>query len=101
MGEVVIGGCLGHSGHEVVEFQSVGDRRKTASKTLTLGVGRADFGLLKELVSNAPWESAFGDAGVHECWSLLKSAGAGNSKVSEVKQTGQQTGLAEQGSSTT
>ena len=74
MGEVVIGGCLGHSDHEVVEFQIIGDdRRKTASKTSTLDMGRADFGLLKELVSKVPWESAFEGTGVHECWSLFKS----------------------------
>jgi len=32
MGEVVIGGCLGHSDHKIVEFQITGDRTKTASK---------------------------------------------------------------------
>ena len=73
VGKVVIGGCLGHSDHDVVEFQIVGDRRKTSSKTSTLDMGRADFGLLKELVSKVPWESAFEDLGVHECWSLFKS----------------------------
>ena len=36
MGQVVIGGCLGHSDHEVFDFQIVCDRRKTASKTLAL-----------------------------------------------------------------
>ena len=49
------------------------DRSKTASKTLTLNMGRADFRLLKELVSKVPWESAFEGIGVHECWSLFKS----------------------------
>jgi len=44
---VVIGGCLGHSDHEVVEFQIVCNRKKTASKTSTLDMGRADFRLLK------------------------------------------------------
>jgi len=32
MGKMVIGGCLGHSDHEVAEFQMAGDRRKTARK---------------------------------------------------------------------
>ena len=73
MGKVVIGGCLGHSDHEVVEFQIIGDRRKNASKTSALDKGRADFGLLKKLVSKVPWESAFEGIGVHECWSLFKS----------------------------
>ena len=67
VGEVVIGGCLGHSNHAVAEFQIIGNRRKTASKTSTLDMGRADFGLLKELVSKSPWESTFEGIGVHEC----------------------------------
>ena len=53
-GQVVIGGCLGHSDHKEVEFQIVGNRRKTASKTLALDMGRAGLGLLKELVSKVP-----------------------------------------------
>ncbi|KAF1676790.1 hypothetical protein FQV07_0001317, partial [Pygoscelis papua] len=36
-------------------------------------MGRATFGLLKELVSKVSWESAFEGTGVHECWSLFKS----------------------------
>ncbi|KAM9591477.1 uncharacterized protein ACIBXB_006274 [Morphnus guianensis] len=59
MGEVVIGGCLGHSDHEVVEVQIVGNRRKTANKTLTLDMGRGDFGLLKEDVDKVETFNAF------------------------------------------
>ena len=73
MGEVVVGGCLGDSDHEVVEFQIVGNRRKTASKTSTLDMGRKDLGLLKELVNKATLESAFEGIRVHECWSLFNS----------------------------
>ncbi|GAB0203247.1 hypothetical protein GRJ2_002790300 [Grus japonensis] len=62
----------GLMGKEVIEFQIIGDRRKIASKTSTLDMGRADFRLLKELVSKVPWESAFEGIGVHECWSLVK-----------------------------
>lgn len=50
MDEVAIGGCLGHSDHGLVKFKIFGDRGKTATKPLTLGVGRADFRLLRELV---------------------------------------------------
>lgn len=50
MSQVAIGGWLGHSDHKVVEFQVMGSRRKTAIKTSTLGMGRADAGLLKELI---------------------------------------------------
>lgn len=33
MGEEAVGGCLGCSNHEVVEFKIFGDRKKTAMKT--------------------------------------------------------------------
>ncbi|GAB0202528.1 mitochondrial enolase superfamily member 1 [Grus japonensis] len=72
LGEMAIGGCLGHSDHEVVEFKIFGDRRKTATKTSTLDMGRADFRLLRELVSQVPWETALEGIGVHQCWSLFK-----------------------------
>ncbi|GAB0180024.1 hypothetical protein GRJ2_000467700 [Grus japonensis] len=72
MGEVAIGGHLGHSDHEVVEFKIFGDRRKTATKTSTLDMRRADFRLLRELVSQVPWETALEGIGVHQCWSLFK-----------------------------
>ena len=49
---MVIGGCLGHSDHKVVEFHIIGDRRKTGSETSSLDTGRADFRLLKELVDS-------------------------------------------------
>ena len=72
VGEVANGGCLGRSDHEVVEFKIFGDRRKTATKTSTLNMGKADFGLLRELVSQVPWETALEGIGVHQCWSLFK-----------------------------
>jgi len=50
----LVGGCLGHCDHEIVEFKIFGDMRKTVSRATTLDFGRADFRLLKELVSQAP-----------------------------------------------
>ena len=73
LGEVVIGGWLGHSDQEVVKLQIIGDRRKIASKTSTLDMGKADFRLLKELVCKVPWETAFERIGVYECCSLFKN----------------------------
>ncbi|KAJ7421823.1 hypothetical protein WISP_41053 [Willisornis vidua] len=49
--EVEIGGHPGHSDHEAFEFKISVDRRKSASKTSTLDTRRADFRLLRELVS--------------------------------------------------
>ncbi|TRZ08540.1 hypothetical protein HGM15179_018565 [Zosterops borbonicus] len=47
--EVAIGGHLGHSDHEAIEFKISGERRKSASKTSTLSMRRGDFKLLREL----------------------------------------------------
>ena len=55
------------SDHEVVEFRIYGDRRKTATKTSALDMGKADFRLLRELVSKVPWETSFEGIGVHQC----------------------------------
>lgn len=88
--------------HVRIILQNFDDRKKAASKTSTLHMGRTDFKLLNELVSKISWESAFEDVGVHQCWShfkrnLFNSAGAGGPKVLEVKQAGQKAGLAGQG----
>lgn len=46
VGEVTIGGCLGHNNHEEVEIKIFGDRRKIATRTSTLDLCKADFRLL-------------------------------------------------------
>ncbi|KAJ7417020.1 rna-directed dna polymerase from mobile element jockey-like [Pitangus sulphuratus] len=57
MSKVEIGNCLGHSSHKVIEFKISVNGRKCASKTSTLDIRRADFRLLRELVSKFPWEN--------------------------------------------
>ena len=42
--------CLGHSYHEVIRFKICCGRQKIASKTSALDMGKADFGLLGELL---------------------------------------------------
>jgi len=76
--------------HEVIKFQTVVSRRNTPSNTLTVGVGRADFGLLKEQGSmNA---GHFLRAISEECRSRqFQSVGSQGSRA--------EAGLAEQGSS--
>lgn len=54
MGEVSVDGHLGHSDQEVVEFKVFGDRRKTATKSSTLDMGKAEFKLFGELVCKIP-----------------------------------------------
>lgn len=58
LSKVETGGCLGRSDHEVTEFKISIDKRKSANETSTLDMGRADFRLLRELVSEDPWEKA-------------------------------------------
>lgn len=54
MSEVEIGGHLSHSHHKVNKFKMSVGRRKSATKTLTLDIRRADFRFLRELVSKVP-----------------------------------------------
>lgn len=70
MGEMVHGGCLGYSDHEIGEHIVLGDRRKRA--TVTLDMGKSDFMLLGELFGKFPRKAASEGIGVHQCWSLFK-----------------------------
>lgn len=49
-------GQLSHIDHRAIKFKISGDRRKSARKTSTLAMRRADLRLLRELVSRVPWE---------------------------------------------
>ena len=69
----MVGGCLGHSDHEMVEFKIFSVMRKKDSRVATLDFRRANFTLFRELLSRVPWESAFEALGVHECWSFFKN----------------------------
>ena len=73
MGDVMVGGCLGHSDHERIESKIFGVMRKKVSRVATLDFRRANFKLFRELVSRVSWESAFEGLGVHECWSVFKN----------------------------
>lgn len=66
VGEVMIGGYLDHGDHEVVKFKIF------CHRNFNPGFGRADLRLLMELVSKVPWETAFKDIGVQQCWSVFK-----------------------------
>lgn len=72
MSKVKIGGCLGRIDNKVIKFKISVDRKKGASKTPALDMKRADFRLLRELVSKVLMENVFADAGVHHCWSHFK-----------------------------
>ncbi|GAB0202630.1 hypothetical protein GRJ2_002728600 [Grus japonensis] len=72
VGDVVVGGCLGLSNHEMIEFSIHGEVRRGISRTATMDFWRADFGLLRTLVERVPWETVLKGKGVQEGWAFFK-----------------------------
>ncbi|KAK4808042.1 hypothetical protein QYF61_017062 [Mycteria americana] len=68
----MVGGCLGQSDHEMIEFLSLGEVTSGVSRTATLDFRRADFGLFRRLVDRVPWEAALKGHGVQEGWTFFK-----------------------------
>ncbi|RMC15976.1 hypothetical protein DUI87_08183 [Hirundo rustica rustica] len=58
VGDVMVGGHLGQSDHEIIEFSIFGEVKRSTSKTLALDFWRADFGLFRRLIQSTPWEEA-------------------------------------------
>ncbi|KAK4831611.1 hypothetical protein QYF61_018371 [Mycteria americana] len=69
---VMVGGCLGQSDHEMIEFLIRGEAARGVSKTATSDFRRADFGLFRRLVERVPWEAALMGKGVQEGWTFFK-----------------------------
>ncbi|GAB0177924.1 hypothetical protein GRJ2_000257700 [Grus japonensis] len=72
VGDVTVGGHLGHSDHEMIEFSILGEVRSGVSKTVTLDFWRADFGRLRSLVDRVPREAVLKGKGVQEGWTYCK-----------------------------
>jgi len=72
LGDVVVGGCLGLSDHEMTESSVHGEVKRGASKTTTMDFWRADFGLLRTLVERVPWVRVLKGKGVQEGWTFFK-----------------------------
>ncbi|KAK4807752.1 hypothetical protein QYF61_023585 [Mycteria americana] len=72
VGDVTVGGCLGHSDHEMTEVLILGEVRRGVSRTATLDFRRADFGLFRRLVDRVPWEAVLKGKGVREGWTFFK-----------------------------
>ncbi|KAK4807071.1 hypothetical protein QYF61_018412 [Mycteria americana] len=68
----MVGGRLGQSDHEMIEFLIRGEAARGVSKTATLDFRRADFGLFRRLVERVPWEAALMGKGVQEGWTFFK-----------------------------
>ncbi|KAF4793362.1 hypothetical protein TURU_112092 [Turdus rufiventris] len=73
VGDVVVGGHLGHSDHESIEFSIFGEIRRNINKTFTLDFRRADFDLFRRLILRVPWEAALKNKGVQERWVCFKT----------------------------
>ncbi|RMC21758.1 hypothetical protein DUI87_02627 [Hirundo rustica rustica] len=73
VGDVEVGGRLGHSDHEIIEFSIIGEIRRTINKISTLDFQRADFGLFKRLIQRVPWETVLENKGVQERWVCFKT----------------------------
>jgi len=102
VGDVVFGGHLGLSNHEMIEFLVCGEVKRGESKITILDFQRADFGLFRMLVERVPWEnSPEGQRGSGRLDILqegsLKGTGAGCPHVSQDELAGKTIGLAEQG----
>jgi len=69
---VKVGGRLGCSDHEMVEFRILRGGSRAISRIKILDFRRANFGLFKELLGGIPWVRALEGRGVQECWSLFK-----------------------------
>ena len=67
-----VGGRLGCSDHETVEFRILSGGSRLISRIKTLDLRRANFGLFKELLGGIPWARALEGRGIQECWSLFK-----------------------------
>ena len=67
VGDVEVGGRLGHSDHEILV-----EPRRGVSRTATLDFRRADFNLFKTMVEKVPWEVVLEGMGTQEVWEYFK-----------------------------
>ena len=72
VGDVEVGGCLGQSDYDMVEFSILCGVRMGSSKTATLDFRRADFELFRRLVGRVPCGSVLESKGVQDGWLLFK-----------------------------
>ncbi|GAB0183494.1 hypothetical protein GRJ2_000814700 [Grus japonensis] len=71
-GDVKLGGSLGCSDHEMMEFRILHERSRATSQITTLGFRSTNFGLCKNLLGSMPWVRALEGGGVQESWSIFK-----------------------------
>ena len=62
----MVGGHLGLSDHEMIEFSVRGEVKRRDSKTTTMGFWRANFGVFNMLIDRVPWETVLKGKAVQE-----------------------------------
>uniref|UniRef100_A0A493TN05 SGNH hydrolase-type esterase domain-containing protein n=1 Tax=Anas platyrhynchos platyrhynchos TaxID=8840 RepID=A0A493TN05_ANAPP len=71
--DVKVGGSLGCSDHEMVEFQmELGKGSKAKSRIATLDFRRANFDLFQDLLGSISWDRMLEDKGACESWATFK-----------------------------
>ena len=68
VGDVKVGGCLGQSDHEMIDFSTSVEAQRGVSRTATLDFQRAEFGLFQTVVERVPWEVVLEGMGAQEGW---------------------------------
>jgi len=64
--DVKVGGSLGCSEHEMVEFRILSGGSRAISSITTLDFRRANFDLFKDLLGGIPWVKALEGGGVQD-----------------------------------
>ena len=72
MRDLKVGGHLGHSDHEMLDFSILVEPQRGVSRTATLDFQRADFNLFRTLVERVPWEVVLESVGAQEGWEYFK-----------------------------
>ena len=72
VGDVKVGGCLGQSGHEMLDFLILVEQQRGVSRTATLDFKRADFNLFRTMVERVPWKVVLESMGAQEGWEYFK-----------------------------
>ncbi|KAK4815884.1 hypothetical protein QYF61_009935, partial [Mycteria americana] len=72
VGDVVVGGRLGLSDHDVIRVLDSWRSKEGVRKTTTVDFWREDFDLFRSLVDRVPWEAVLRGKGVQEGWAFFK-----------------------------
>ena len=72
VGDVKVGGHLGHRYHEMLDFSILVEPQRGVSRTATLVFRKADFNLFRTMVEQVHWEVVLESMGAQEGWEYFK-----------------------------